>query len=90
MKSSCHRVRRDLQAIGRIIDDEVWLESERRGLAVPRHDPVVRERVCRLLLGDRATRRVADGEWVFTELVSEEATTARPRLEAAKQDLDAA
>jgi hypothetical protein len=92
MKCSSHSVRRDLPAIERIIDEEVWLEAERRGCAVPRHDPVVRERVCRLLLGNRARCHVvvADGAWVFTELIPEEASTADPRIDLVHQDLTAA
>ena len=41
---------REMQMIRKIIDDETWLEGERRGCYVPRHDPVVRERVCAIVM----------------------------------------
>lgn len=41
---------RQLPMIQKIIADETWLEGERRGCAVPAHDPVVRENVCRVVL----------------------------------------
>lgn len=41
---------RQLPLIARIIQDEVWLEGERRGCAVPASDPVVREKVCDVVL----------------------------------------
>jgi len=41
---------RQLPFIRKIIDDETWLESERRGYAVPRDDAVVREHVCGVIL----------------------------------------
>ena len=41
---------RQLPYIKKIIDDETWLESERRGYAVPRDDAVVREHVCGVIL----------------------------------------
>ena len=39
-----------LPAIRRIIDDETWLEGERRGCRVTPDDRVVRENVCRVIL----------------------------------------
>lgn len=36
----------DLPAISKIIDDETWLEGERRGGWVAREDPVVMSHVC--------------------------------------------
>ena len=41
---------RQFPAIQKIIADETWLESERRGQAVSPKDPVVRENVCRVVL----------------------------------------
>lgn len=43
-------VPRQLPVIKKIIDDETWLEGERRGCYVPSTDPVVRERVCEVVL----------------------------------------
>lgn len=43
-------VPRQLPVIKKIIDDETWLEGERRGCYVPPTDPVVRERVCEVVL----------------------------------------
>lgn len=39
-----------LPIIRRIIDDEIWLESERRGYAVTPNDHVVLENVCQVVL----------------------------------------
>lgn len=41
---------RQLQVIQKIIEDETWLEGERRGCPVSRDDAVVRENVCRVIL----------------------------------------
>ncbi len=41
---------RELPVIQRIIDDETWLEGERRGQPVSPDDPVVREKVCEIVL----------------------------------------
>ena len=41
---------RELVAIQKIIDDEIWFEGERRGCAVSGNDPVVKENVCRVIL----------------------------------------
>jgi hypothetical protein len=41
---------RELSMILKIIQDETWLESERRGCAVSASDVVVRENVCRTIL----------------------------------------
>jgi hypothetical protein len=43
-------VPRQLPVIKKIIDDETWLEGERRGCYVPPTDPAVRERVCEVVL----------------------------------------
>ncbi len=41
---------RQLPVIRQIIADETWLEGERRGGPVSSHDPVVREKVCAIVL----------------------------------------
>ena len=41
---------RQLPVIQKIIDDETWLEGERRGRWVSPEDPVVRENVCTVVL----------------------------------------
>jgi hypothetical protein len=41
---------RQLKVIQKIIQDETWLESERRGYPVSSADAVVRENVCRVVL----------------------------------------
>jgi hypothetical protein len=50
---------RQLPLIQKIIADETWLESERRGCAVPSDDPAVRENVCRVVLAVGAAMRDA-------------------------------
>jgi hypothetical protein len=49
----------ELPAIQRIIDDETWLESERRGYRVMPEDQVVREKVCQVVLRIGAQLRAA-------------------------------
>jgi hypothetical protein len=41
---------REIPVIRKIIQDETWLEGERRGCPVPSTDAVVRENVCRIIL----------------------------------------
>lgn len=41
---------REIPVIRKIIQDETWLEGERRGCEVPPTDCVVRENVCRVIL----------------------------------------
>jgi len=41
---------RQVAWVERILADEAWLEGERRGCAVGRHDPVVRARACEIVL----------------------------------------
>ncbi len=41
---------REIPVIQKIIQDEVWLEGERRGCPVSPNDAVVRENVCRVVL----------------------------------------
>jgi hypothetical protein len=40
----------ELPLIQKIIEDETWLEGERRHCSVSQDDPVVRENVCRVIL----------------------------------------
>jgi len=53
---------RELPLIQKIIADETWLESERRGCPVPSDDPVVRENVCLVILrvGDSMRRSIME------------------------------
>ncbi len=41
---------RELPVIRKIIQDETWLEGERRGCVVKADDRIVRERVCEVVL----------------------------------------
>lgn len=41
---------REIPVIQKIIQDEMWLEGERRGCPVLPNDAVVRENVCRVIL----------------------------------------
>jgi hypothetical protein len=41
---------RQLPVINKIIQDETWLEGERRGRHVAPDDPVVRDNVCQVIL----------------------------------------
>ncbi len=50
---------RELPVIQKIIRDETWLESERRGCPVSPDDPAVRENVCRVILRIGAELRAA-------------------------------
>lgn len=50
---------RELSVIQKVIEDETWLEGERRGCWVPKDDPVVRENVCLIILRIGADLREA-------------------------------
>lgn len=50
MKMSDPILFRELPIIQKIIDDETWLEGERRGCHVSPEDKVVREKVCEIVL----------------------------------------
>ena len=52
-------VPRQLPVIKKIIDDETWLEGERRGCYVAPNDPAVRERVCDVVLRVGAVLRAS-------------------------------
>ena len=41
---------RELPVIQKVIEDETWYEGERRGCYVSPEDPVVREKVCEVIL----------------------------------------
>ena len=43
-------LRRQLPVIQKVIQDETWLEAERRGCPVSPQDPAVREKVCQVIL----------------------------------------
>lgn len=43
-------VSREIPLIRKIIEDETWLEGERRHCAVSPDDPTVRENVCAVIL----------------------------------------
>jgi hypothetical protein len=43
-------IRLELPIIARIIRDETWLESERRGCPVSSNDPALRARICEIVL----------------------------------------
>jgi len=43
-------LRRQLPVIQKVIQDETWLEAERRGCPVSSQDPAVRENVCQVIL----------------------------------------
>jgi hypothetical protein len=57
-------VPRELPVIQKIIDDETWLEGERRGCPVSPYDPVVCDRVCDIVLriGSELRRSILAGE----------------------------
>lgn len=54
---------RELPVIQKIIQDETWLEGERRGCHVHSDDHVVRERVCEIILriGQQLRESLAGG-----------------------------
>lgn len=57
-------IERQLPHIARIIQDEAWLEGERRGCPVSGDDPVVREKVCDVVLRVGAELRAhMTGQW---------------------------
>jgi hypothetical protein len=50
MSSKDPVLQRELPVIQKIIQDETWLEGERRGCHVRPDDRVVRDRVCNIVL----------------------------------------
>ncbi len=67
MNASDPVLTRQFPLIQKIIDDEMWYEGERRGHAVHRDDPVVREKVCCVVLRMGAEMRAH----VLRELAAE-------------------
>ena len=55
---------REIPVIRKIIQDETWLEGERRGCEVAPTDRVVRENVCRVIL--QVGQQIRD--WVSRDL----------------------
>ena len=64
---------RELPVIAKIIQDEIWLEGERRGCQVARYDAVVRENVCRVVLRIGQQMRAS----IEAKLRAEEANQSR-------------
>ncbi|MBL9206514.1 MAG: hypothetical protein JNN01_15590 [Opitutaceae bacterium] len=60
-------VQKEIPVIQKIIDDETWLEGERRGCFVRKSDPVVVGNVCSVIL--RIGRQLRQG---FTSSGSEQ------------------
>ena len=52
---------RQLPLIQKIIEDETWLEGERRGRHVAPDDPVVRDTVCQVVL--RVGQQLRESLW---------------------------
>ena len=50
MSSESAFIRAEIPEIEKIVKNEVWLEGERRGQPVDRHDEVVRQRVAEVIL----------------------------------------
>lgn len=50
MLTDAEIVSRQIPVIRKIIEDETWLEGERRGCEVAPNDGAVRENVCRVVL----------------------------------------
>ena len=44
-------IRSEISDVAHIVRDECWLEGERRGQPVERHDPVIQKRVADIILG---------------------------------------
>ena len=74
-----HLIYREIPLVEKIIRDEVWLEGERRGVAVTADDPVVRERVCDVVL------RVAH-EWQQMVLAQLSAEPGPSRVDLTRTD----
>ena len=43
-------IRAEIPDIARIVQDECWLEAERRGHPIDRHDPTIQQRVAEIIL----------------------------------------
>ncbi len=57
---------RELAAIRQIIQDETWLEAERRGYCVTASDRIVRDNVCQVVLriGEELREMSRAAEWI--------------------------
>ncbi len=62
----------DVATLQRAIAEETAAETQRRGAAVPPHDPMVRERVCTRLLREAGRLHQGGEAAVFTELAAHE------------------
>lgn len=69
---------RELPLIQKIIDDETWLEGERRKCYVPPHDAVVQERVCLIVLAIGHEIREAALQSLAASETEENGAAARP------------
>lgn len=58
---------RELTVIRKIIEDETWLEGERRGCRVEECDPVVLENICAVILRIGAEMRASLTEVIVAE-----------------------
>ncbi len=79
MTRSDSTARFDLETLQRIIGDEAAREAARRGEPVAPHDPIVRERVCALLLRQADRLRSGGAATVFTELAAVEDESPHPQ-----------
>src|SRR5260221_8147974 len=51
MDDEAEIIRSEIPDVWHIVEEECWLEGERRGHPLPRPDPVIRKRVAELILG---------------------------------------
>jgi hypothetical protein len=74
---------RQIPVIQKIIQDETWLEGERRGCRVTADDRVVRENVCRVILRvGHEIRESVTRQLPPSEVPPVSITNAHPRVEA--------
>ena len=64
---------REVLMIQKIVQDEVWLESERRGYNVSENDPIVREKVCEVVLRIGAEMRKSVKQTMAADVESQRA-----------------
>jgi hypothetical protein len=81
---------RELQVIQKIIHDETWLEGERRGCYVSPNDPVVRERVCGVILRIGQSLRDSVARAMAPAFGSQESRPSPPHPESSPASHDAA
>jgi hypothetical protein len=73
---------RQIPVIQKIIQDETWLEGERRGCYVRPDDRVVRENVCRVILRvGHEIRESVTRQFPTNELPPASITTSHARIE---------